>query len=139
MGAVKASAAERKATEAEKERAHQLELTKLVLDWITVVSPKRGDILALTVPQEYFVYPGTAPEDVTDAQKDMMETAHRVLGTVIEGVRSVGVLMGGAAILGEGMTLADLPPPWEKHPDAKDPSEIAVPKSRILLPPGTKI
>lgn len=138
---MQAAAHERKAAEAERQRAHETGADQvLVLDWITTVSPKRGDILVLTVPQEFFVYPGTQPEDISAGQQEMMETAHRVLGQLIEGVRSVGVIVGGAAILGEGMTLADLPPPWEKHPDAKDPSEkLAVARSRIVLPPGTKI
>jgi hypothetical protein len=36
------------------------------------------------------------------------------------------------------MKLEDLPPPWEKHPDTETHA-IEVPRSRILLPPGTKI
>jgi hypothetical protein len=36
------------------------------------------------------------------------------------------------------MSLEDLPPPWEKHPDAEQPA-VEVPKGRIFLPPGTKI
>lgn len=132
QGAVKASAAQRRAEEADKQRAHEVEQTKLILDWIATVTPKRGDIIVLTVPREYFAYPGTAPDEITDTQKAMMETGHRVLGMVIEGVRSVGVPIGGAAILGEGMTLADLPPPWAKP-------EAAIVKPRLLLPPGTKI
>jgi hypothetical protein len=120
----------------EKQRAHEERMTKMILDWVATVTPKRGDIVVLTVPTEYFVWPGTDPEDVTEEQSEMMETCHKVLGTLLQGVMQQGILPGGAAILGEGMSLSDLPPPWEKHPDARSP--IAIPNSRIVLPPGTK-
>ncbi len=139
-GAVKASAAQRKEVEAERQRQHEAEMTRMILDWITVTRPKRGDVIVLTVPKESFVWPGTAAEDVTEEQSAMMEACHKVLGELLEAVHRSGVLPGGAAILGEGMTLSDLPPPWEKHPDAREPSEhLVVPGKSILLPPGTKI
>jgi len=125
-------------TERQKEREHEAKMQRQVLDWIQVVQPKRGDILVLRVPDEKFIHPGTDPEDVTEEQQALMATCHQVLGTLIDNVQRSGVLPGGAAILADSMTLEDLPPPWEKHPDSVEPT-IPVARSRILLPPGTKI
>ena len=125
-------------TERQREREHEAKMQRQILDWIQVVQPKRGDILVMRVPDERFVHPGTPREDVTDEQKSLMETCHGVLGTLIQSVGQGGILLGGAAIIAESMTLEDLPPPWEKHPDAEEPT-IPVARSRILLPPGTKI
>lgn len=125
-------------TERQKERDHESKLQRQILDWIETVQPKRGDILVLRVPDEQFVHPGTKPEDVTDEQKSVMETCHQVLGTLLQNMQMCGILAGGAAIIGDSMSLEDLPPPWEKHPDAEEPT-IPVARSRILLPPGTKI
>ena len=128
------------ATEREREREHELAMTKLLLDRTTTLTATRGDIVVLTVPRELFVYPGTKPEDVTEAQSQMMEAAHSVLRTICDGLIRQGILPGGAAILGEGMTLTDIPPPWEKHPDAiEEPSKIVKPGTRLYLPPGAKI
>jgi len=134
MDAVKASAADRQ----KAQHAHEARLQRQVLDWVQVVQPKRGDILCLRVPDEFFVYPGTDPEDITDEQRSMMETCHQVLGTLMQGVGMSGVQLGGAAIIGEQMSLEDLPPPWEKHPDAREDG-LAVAKSKLLLPPGTRL
>lgn len=119
-------------------RDHEARLQRQALDWIEVVKPTRGDILVLRVPNEKFIHPGTKREDATEAQIATMEACHAVLRTVIESLAAVGVQAGGAAILAEEMTLEDLPPPWEKHPDAEQAS-IPVARSKILLPPGTKI
>ena len=125
--------------ERQAEREHELAMTKMLLDRLAVVTPKRGDILTMTVPAEHFIYPGTKPEDMTEEQKVWMEQCHTVLQTLISDLTKQGILLGGAAILGEGMTLADLPPPWEKHPDAREPLEkLLTPGKRIYLPPGTK-
>ncbi len=130
-----AAAAERAA-----EREHEVELTKLVLSWLGTTTPKRGDILVLTVPAEYFPMPGTPQEEITPEQMAMMEHAHTVFRTCLQQVERAGILLGGACLIGEGMRLEDMPPPWEKHPDAQAASErIVTPGKRILLPPGTKI
>lgn len=126
------------ATGLTKQQQHEAKMQRQVLDWIQVVQPKRGDILVLRVPDDQFVKPGTAPEDVTDEQKALMQTCHDVLGVLIEQVQRAGVLPGGAAILAESMKLEDLPPPWERHPDAHEPS-IPVARAGIVLPPGTKV
>jgi hypothetical protein len=125
--------------ERQAEREHELAMTKMLLDRLATVTPKRGDIITLTVPAEHFIYPGTKLEDTTEEQRAWMEQCHTVLQAIIDGVMKQGILPGGAAILGEGMTLSDLPPPWEKHPDARAPAEkIVTPGKRIFLPPGTK-
>jgi hypothetical protein len=131
MDAVKASASDKK-------REHEARLQRQILDWVEVVKPVRGDILVLRVPDEKFIHPGTKREDVTEEQEVTMQVCHQVLGTLIQSVQQAGVLPGGAAILAESMKLEDLPPPWEKHPDTETHA-IEVPRSRILLPPGTKI
>jgi hypothetical protein len=125
-----------KASAAERQQAHEAAMQRQVLDWVEVVRPERGDILCLRVPNQFFVYPGTDLESITDEQRSMMETCHSVLGTLIEAVARTGIQPGGAAVIGEDMTLENLPPPWEKHPDAKPKVEVP---SRLLLPPGTKI
>jgi len=125
--------------ERQAEREHELAMTKMLLDRLATVTPKRGDIITMTVPAEHFIYPGTKPEDMTEEQKVWMEQCHTVLQTVLDNLMKQGILPGGAAILGEGMRLENLPPPWEKHPDAREPTEkIVTPGKRIYLPPGTK-
>lgn len=121
-----------------EKREHEAALQRQMLDWITVVKPQRGDILVMRVPAEKFIHPGTKVEDTTEDQRATMEACHKVLGEVLQNVGQSGILLGGAAILADEMKLEDLPPPWEKHPDAEE-AAIPVARSRILLPPGTKI
>jgi hypothetical protein len=137
-GAVAASVAERRAEREREKREHEAKLQRQILDWIEVVRPARGDILVLRVPNEKFVHPGTAPEDITDEQRSTMESCHQVLGVLLQNIQQCGILPGGAAIIAESMKLEDLPPPWERHPDAREET-IQTVRSRILLPPGTKI
>lgn len=126
------------AAERDAEREHELAITKLILDRVATLTAKRGDIIVLTVPADKFIYPGTKPEDMDDERKAWMEQCHAVLNTLCNNLVQQGILPGGACILGEGMTLKDLPPPWEKHPDSEE-SKIERPGSRLLLPPGTRI
>jgi len=48
QGAVRQSASERKLE-------HEAKLQRQILDWITVVQPKRGDVLVVRVPDEHFI------------------------------------------------------------------------------------
>lgn len=132
QGAVKATAAERKAQQRREDQAHQAKLQRQALDWLEVVKPKRGEILVLRVPDDKFVYPGTKAEDVTPEQDATMRACHEVLGIVIQSALAAGVKPGGAAILGESMSLESLPPP-------PAPPSIPVARPKILLPPGTKV
>jgi hypothetical protein len=65
-----------------------------MLDWIEVVRPQRGDILVMRVPDDKFVHPGTAREDITDEQHETMTTCHRVIGEVINNVARMGIQLG---------------------------------------------
>jgi hypothetical protein len=127
MDAVKASAAEKK-------REHEAKLQRQILDWIEVVKPERGNILVLRVPEDKFIHPGQKLDDTTAEQRATMEAVHQVLRVVIDDLARSGVRMGGAAVLSETMKLEDLPPP---PPEVRE--QIQQARSRILLPPGTKI
>jgi len=123
QGAVRQSASERKLE-------HEAKLQRQILDWITVVQPKRGDVLVVRVPDEHFIYPGTAMEDVSSGQRETMEACHKLMGLLVASIQNAGIPIGGAAIMAEGMTLESLPPP-------EPPIPVVSP--RILLPPGTKV
>lgn len=126
QGAVRQNAAQRK-------QEHEAKLQRQILDWITVVSPKRGDILVIRVPVEKF---SMHPESATPEQRETMMAAHQMMGVLVESVRANGIALGGAAIISDEMTLEDLPPPWAKP---GDDSPVAVARTRIHLPPGTKL
>jgi hypothetical protein len=131
MGSVHSIAAERRAEREREKREHEAKLQRQILDWISVVKPQRGHILVLRVPDDKFIHPGTAPEDMTDEQKATMQACHDVMTTLVQNLQVIGTHIGGACILAESMRLEDLPLPNQ--------SPIVTPTPGIILPPGTKI
>lgn len=125
QGAVKASAAERK-------QEHEAKMQRQILDWIEVVRPERGNVLVMRVPDDQFPPLGTRPEDLTDEQRELMETCHKVLMEVIRGLAQDGRPMAGAAIMGESMRL-------EAQPAPPRPGEPVRSPAGLVLPPGTRI
>jgi len=125
--------AEKKAAR-DAEREHEAKLQRQILDWIEVVKPERGHILVMRVPDDRFIWPGTPIEDASAAQMQTMQACHKVLAILIDDLNRSGTRMGGAAVIADGMKLEDLPPP---PPEIRE--QIAQARSRILLPPGTKI
>lgn len=125
--AVKANATQRK-------QEHEAKLQRQILDWIEVKKPQRGNVLVMRVPDEKFAPPGTPLEDIPAETKDLMAFCHSVLRALLSDLGRAGVLMGGAAVLSESMSIEDIPPP---PPEVRE--QIAVAQSRIVLPPGTKI
>lgn len=126
------------AAEREAEREFELAMQKQILDWIAVTSVQPGDVLTITVPADKFCYPGTNPEDMTDEQKMWMEDCHRVLLSLLTDLGKMGKPVLGA-IIGEGMTLEDLPPPASSLAEREPTSKIVKPGQRIFLPHGAKI
>lgn len=134
LDAVKATSAER----LRLKRAHEAKLQRQILDWIEIVRPKSGNVLVLRVPDDKFIWPGTAEEDTTEEQREVMQACQQVLSVIGKGLAQTGTQIAGGAVLTESMKLEDLPPPWEQHPEMVGPG-VVVPKKQILLPPGTKV
>jgi hypothetical protein len=82
------------------------------------------------MPEDQFIYPGTAPEDIPPEKIAVMNALRSLVEALLQNLKATGIEMAGAAIIADGMKLEDLPPPTQ---------QVVRPDTRILLPPGTKL